>query len=1109
MKMLRTRPLKTLLAALTGGLLLSLPAQAGNPPVPHSMASGNYVEDFADIANWTANFAAGIGAEPWGSVAINATGTIPDGNRTTVGTATFSSGTSGGVQKGTGNLVLLATGGTDNTSACAVDLYLDFTGKLAGTLSFDWAMVANATGDRAGSIRVYTSTDGTTWTELTGAAVLNVVNNVPSSGSVTSVDLPAAFGGSATARIRFYYYNGTGGITPTGSRPKISLDNLVVTTGNSAPTITRNPVGGTYWTPSTITLSATAVGSGLYYQWQKDSANLANGGAYSGVNTDTLTITSATAANQGAYRLVVTNSGGSATSDPATVTVSTPVPTITQQPIGGSYLLGMTLQLHVAATTEILNPPTLTYKWKRNGSDLTDGGQFSGVNTPTLSIANLGYANAADYAVTVSNPAGGVTSDPATVSVVTSGKFVQWNFNGATNVFGPAPSFGVGVASLVGTTNGFIPPLPANPGTPYDLGDPNNYWGTSTYPPQGTSNKQAGVQFTASTAGLKNIGVSLYTRLTGGSSKYSRLQYTTNGTDYLDFPASSTATAPANSWDFPARSWSLAGFPGVRNNPNFGVRVVTEFENTATYGTVNNSNYVGLTSTYSTSATVSYDLVTLTAEGITSANIPPTISPIADRTTTDTTPITVNFTVTGNGPFSVAASSSNQTALADWQITPIITGNNGSLLISPTPGFSGVAPVRVMATDALGDVTTTWFYLTTTAGNTPPSMTQIPHTNTLINTPLFVAFTVSDDGPLSSLQFTATSSNPTLLPNGNITLGGSGANRTLTLTPVAGATGVAPVLITVTDSGFNTATNAFTLMVRPKVTTLFNDFFDYPDGPLVPLSYRLWDTHSGTANQLDVTSGKLNITETESEDINALLIGQPYTNNVGTRLYSSFTVNFSSLPATGTTTNGSYFAHFKDNGTSNFRARVWAVTNGAAPGKFRLSIVNSSLAAGVAPTAIFPLDLELGKDYTVVSRIVVSNGVSTLWIDPTSETSVGVTDNSTVTSVFLSSYAIRQAAGEGTLRLDDLKIGLRFADVANVPEEIVITDISVTGGTVTINFDAGTTDTIGNFDLLGAGTANGTYSLVSGATITNPSAGKFRATAPTSGATYFYRVKRK
>ncbi len=199
---------------------------------PYSMASGNYLESFGDIANWANNFASGVGASCWAAVAVQGSGTIPDGIHTTTSTATFTTGSTGGVQKGvspnpTGTIVLLSTGTTDNSTADAIDLFLDFTGRIAGTLGYGWATVFNSTGDRKGSLRVYTSVDGATFTELTGAASLNFTNNVTGSGTISSVALPATFNNAATARLRFYYCNGTGGTT--GSRPKVAIDNVAVT----------------------------------------------------------------------------------------------------------------------------------------------------------------------------------------------------------------------------------------------------------------------------------------------------------------------------------------------------------------------------------------------------------------------------------------------------------------------------------------------------------------------------------------------------------------------------------------------------------------------------------------------------------------------------------------------------------------------------------------------------------------------------------------------------------------------------------------------------------------------------------------------------------------
>lgn len=78
-----------------------------------------------------------------------------------------------------------------------------------------------------------------------------------------------------------------------------------------------------------------------------------------------------------------------------------------------------------------------------------------------------------------------------------------------------------------------------------------------------------------------------------------------------------------------------------------------------------------------------------------------------------------------------------------------------------------------------------------------------------------IAFTVSDaEFPAESLVVTASSSNARLLPAGGVVLGGSGANRTLALTPAPDETGVATIRVTA-DTGVFHATESFLLTVTP------------------------------------------------------------------------------------------------------------------------------------------------------------------------------------------------------------------------------------------------------------------------------------------------------
>lgn len=209
------------------------PCLMGQTPLTLSLQNNyTYTESFSDINNWTfstvtpvdGTFSGGLGASSWKGCVTQFTGTIPEGKKITAASTSFATSTTGRVQKGTGSIVLLATGPTDNSSSVAFDLFLDFTGVNAGTLSFDWSTIINQTGNRNASLKVYSTIDGNTFTDLSAAQVLNVSNGVVVSGSIVNVNLPSEFNNAATARLRFYVYNGTGGTT--GSRPKISIDNV-------------------------------------------------------------------------------------------------------------------------------------------------------------------------------------------------------------------------------------------------------------------------------------------------------------------------------------------------------------------------------------------------------------------------------------------------------------------------------------------------------------------------------------------------------------------------------------------------------------------------------------------------------------------------------------------------------------------------------------------------------------------------------------------------------------------------------------------------------------------------------------------------------------------
>ena len=110
-----------------------------------------------------------------------------------------------------------------------------------------------------------------------------------------------------------------------------------------------------------------------------------------------------------------------------------------------------------------------------------------------------------------------------------------------------------------------------------------------------------------------------------------------------------------------------------------------------------------------------------------------------------------------------------------------------------------------------------WSLTVTTASTTgaAPSISDIPNQSTTVSTATSaVPFTVNDtDTPVASLTLSGASSNPTLVPTSNIMFGGSGGNRTVTVSPAANQTGTATITVSVSD-GTSSASDTFVLTVN-------------------------------------------------------------------------------------------------------------------------------------------------------------------------------------------------------------------------------------------------------------------------------------------------------
>jgi hypothetical protein len=153
------------------------------------------------------------------------------------------------------------------------------------------------------------------------------------------------------------------------------------------------------------------------------------------------------------------------------------------------------------------------------------------------------------------------------------------------------------------------------------------------------------------------------------------------------------------------------------------------------------------------------------------------------------------------------------------------TGGNWTENFNPTPSAPGtycfVSEARDRATNG-GSLTggnlqnpvasQCW---TIAGANTAPTISDIADQSTNEDTSTgAIAFTVGDaETAPGSLTVSGSSSNTTLVPNANITFGGSGASRTVSIMPAANQFGTSTITITVSDGSLSTS-DTFVLTVN-------------------------------------------------------------------------------------------------------------------------------------------------------------------------------------------------------------------------------------------------------------------------------------------------------
>ena len=212
-----------------------------------------------------------------------------------------------------------------------------------------------------------------------GATVLSNGGNLTGT-TTTSLTVANAAGSDA----------GTYTVAVTGSAGTTTSSNAVLIV--IVPlTLTTQPASRTNNATTVATFNVAVSGTSPVYQWHRNGIALSNGGNILGSTTATLSVTNVLTADVASYSVIITNSANSVTSTVATLTVIDPA--FTLQPKDGSTLSGGS----VIFTATAAGTAPITYLWKKNGSNLSDGGNITGSASSALTVNPVGVGDVAQY----------------------------------------------------------------------------------------------------------------------------------------------------------------------------------------------------------------------------------------------------------------------------------------------------------------------------------------------------------------------------------------------------------------------------------------------------------------------------------------------------------------------------------------------------------------------------------------------------------------------------------------------------------------------------------------------------------------------------------------
>jgi hypothetical protein len=279
---------------------------------------------------------------------------------------------------------------------------------------------ASASGTPTPTVRWQRSTNkGRTWSNVSGAT--SITYSFVASTSQNGYQYRAVFtnsAGSATTQAAV----------------------LTVTAASTAPAVTQQPSSETVAAGSTASFSASVSGSPTpTVAWQVSTDGGSSWNPISGATSTTYSFTAQSSDNNNEYEAVFTNAVSSATTDPATLTVTTPIgPQVTSDPQSQTVPSGSSASFSSSAT----GSPTPTVQWQvlttQQGATWTDiSGATSDIYSFTASLTQNGY----EYEAVFTNSQGSVTTTAATLTVTAVGPSITTDPSSETVPSGSTASF--------------------------------------------------------------------------------------------------------------------------------------------------------------------------------------------------------------------------------------------------------------------------------------------------------------------------------------------------------------------------------------------------------------------------------------------------------------------------------------------------------------------------------------------------------------------------------------------------------------------------------------------------------------------------------------------